>query len=272
MRIHFLLLLVVTLFLGCNNPSSTNLNAAGDELKIIQKQYADSSSKMEIGEMYMGRTTIDLKWIEFEGGKEGVASKINATIENEIIRGITSVSGTDKSTNDSNPANIEAAAASFISNYEQINDEIGGEIPWQLSVYLNREYSSDKILSLHVNTESYTGGAHGYNGNYYLHFNPEIGDKIDILTFISDTVALKNLLAQNYRIKYNLKETDPMSMGGLFDMYYNVLPLPREMAFSTQGLIAIYNPYDIAPYFEGTIVLTLNQDEVKKVVKDGVKP
>lgn len=273
MKSLFTIFIACLIFTSCDEShSGTSANSSSGELKEIQKSYIDSTSTIELEGMDMGSTKVELKWVEFEGGNKGAASKINAAIHDEIIRGVVSVSGGDDESGVEKPNDIQAAASIFIKSYQQINDEIGGEMPWQFSIYLNKEYSSKNILSLHMNTESFTGGAHGYNGNYYLHFDPQTGEKVDIRSFISDTTTLSNLLVKSFRKAHHLKDSDAMSIVGLFDMYDKKLPLPTEISFSTQGLIAIYNPYDIAPFSEGTIVITLNNDEVKQVVKNGVKP
>lgn len=273
MRFTFFLFLSLLVLTGCDNSQSGSEHQSSDSpLTEIKKSYADSTSVVELEGLEMGATKVDLIWIEFEGGKNDVASKINAAIRDEIISDIISVSGIDEAGGVEKPSDIPSAADGFIRSYEQISDEIGGEFPWMLSMHLNKEYLSDKLLSLHLNSETYTGGAHGYNGNYYLHFDPQTGEKADVYSFISDTVALKNLLVKNFKAQYKLKDSAVMSDAGLFDMYDKTLPLPRELAFSSQGLIAIYNPYDIAPFSEGTIVVTLNDDEVKQIVSNGIKP
>lgn len=272
MKYPFCYLITGLLLIACNNSSERPSSPSSDGLKEIQKSHVDSTAWIEVDGMEMGPAKVEIKWVEFEGGKSGVADKINAGIREKLITGVMSVAGDDSESGAEKPADIPAAAANFIKSYNRINDEIGGEMPWVMSVYLTKEYASSDFLSLHLNTESFTGGAHGYNGNYFMLFDPNTGDELKISKFIADTAGLKSLLEQQFRADHDLKPADALSKGGLFEEFDRGLPVPSEMSFTSNGLMAIYNPYEIAPFSEGTIVIVIPDSKLTGILVEGKKP
>ncbi|TFG74190.1 MAG: DUF3298 domain-containing protein, partial [Flavobacteriales bacterium] len=62
----------------------------------------------------------------------------------------------------------------------------------------------------------------------------------------------------------------PINQTGLMfeqDTFY----LPENIGFTKDGLQLLYNPYEVASYADGTIVLTLSYQEVGPFLSDKVQ-
>lgn len=100
--------------------------------------------------------------------------------------------------------------------------------------------------------DSYTGGAHG---NYSsTMFCLDVNNKKQMV--LSDVVkidsnSLQKLLEQNLRKQYNIKPQNQISTV-LFD---NFLKPNKNFYFNSNGLAFMYNPYEVASYAQGQIVI-----------------
>lgn len=108
--------------------------------------------------------------------------------------------------------------------------------------------------------DAYTGGAHGnYNSSMYCldvknKKQMVLGDVVKI-----DSNSLQKLLERNLRQQYNIKPQDQISTV-LFD---NFLKPNKNFYFNSKGLAFMYNPYEVASYAQGQIVVFIPFTELK---------
>ena len=153
-----------------------------------------------------------------------------------------------------------------------MNEEFGESGAWNLSVSVDTSYVSSSMISFALSFESYTGGAHGFNASNFKHYNLETGEQMAVADMITDTLAFKELLEQSLRDEKSLAADQPLSEGGLFEEFDKSLPMPAEISFTQDGLVAIYNAYEIAPFSEGPVVIELTDGELLPLLKDHKKP
>jgi len=108
--------------------------------------------------------------------------------------------------------------------------------------------------------DAYTGGAHGnYSSSMYC---LDVKNKKQLI--LSDVVKidsnnLQKLLEKNLRRQYNIKPNDAISTV-LFDDY---LKPNKNFYFNSKGLAFMYNPYEVASYAQGQIVVFIPFNELK---------
>ncbi|GGI24697.1 RsiV family protein [Pedobacter mendelii] len=146
---------------------------------------------------------------------------------------------------------------------QQENDTDRGFLQW-----MNYDNNSQQSLAYNDNgfviidflADAYTGGAHGnYSSTMYCLdvFNKKQLTLNDIVKIDSNT--LQSLLEKNLRKQYNIKLGDKIS-SFLFDDYLK----PNEnFYFNNNGLAFMYNPYEVASYAQGQIVVFIPFSELK---------
>lgn len=154
--------------------------------------------------------------------------------------------------------------ASFIKSYEEVVTEFTDhKVGWNGNVKGSVDYKSDEVLNIKINSYTYTGGAHGYESNQSLLFNPKTGKTLKRNNIIKNEEGFKAFAEKKFRNEFNLSPEKPINSTGL--MFENgVFELPQNIFFTKNGLLLYYNTYEIASYAEGPKELLLTYDEVEE--------
>ncbi len=191
--------------------------------------------------------------------KTDQAKKINQAINDRIIRIV------DYS-EEISAESPEELADDFITDYKNTRAKFPDtEIPWEASVNAAVSYSGDKLISVRINSELFTGGAHGYAATGFLNFNPETGDKYEHSNIFREDFI--DLVEKAFREKKEISEEKAINSTGLFfedDKFH----LPNNIGFTEEKVIVIYNPYEVAAYAEGAIRLEFTRKEVAAYLKE----
>lgn len=154
---------------------------------------------------------------------------------------------------------------SFISQHRNFSKEVGFPQLWSFKINFDILENNDNSLSILLNSNIYTGGAHPLNDISILTFNPDSGKKVIFSDILKDENSLKNLIVQEFRRKRNLSDSVNLTDEGF---YSNDWPLPKNFALLAQGLYIVYNAYEIGPYVLGTTELLIPIDAIKPLLKD----
>lgn len=140
----------------------------------------------------------------------------------------------------------------FVSNAEFIDEDSVG-------------YIDDNILEIDTFSYQYTGGAHGNRIKSMQLYDIKSGDKIpskieDVFDINDDNrdefLALLGSSLENEKDKL-FEESLPLSV------------MPNSFFLSQNGIIFVWNTYEIAPYAAGSIEITISTDKLKKWIKEG---
>jgi len=113
----------------------------------------------------------------------------------------------------------------------------------------------------------YTGGAHGYYASSFLNVDVEGSRLWTLADIVSDSNALRPLLndaAINY---FRLKPGSGMSNRLLVDE----VPTTGNVFLSATGVSFVYNPYEIASYADGEIMLFLPYTKLSSLLTDAFR-
>lgn len=190
-----------------------------------------------------------------------VADSINKKIFN-TVRGI--VYFGEKP---SDGKNYEEVMSAFIDSYDQLKEEYADERPgWEAKIEATVAYTSDKILNIKLHNYTFTGGAHGYDGNRSLIFDKATGKSLEKNDILKDTVAFKTLAETKFREKFKIPAGKPINSTGMMFMK-EVFELPQTYFYTDKGLLLYYNIYEIAAYVEGPKEVLIPYNEVDKFLK-----
>lgn len=164
---------------------------------------------------------------------------------------------------------FKSIAAEYFKDYkseiaeqqkESKNDDFEGWMNYTNSSQQTVLYNEKGFVVVDFLADAYTGGAHGnYSSSMYC---LDVKNKKQLI--LSDVVEidsnnLQKLLEKNLRKQYNIKPNDAISTV-LFDDY---LKPNKNFYFNSKGLAFMYNPYEVASYAQGQIVVFIPFNELK---------
>ena len=179
-----------------------------------------------------------------------VAKTINTHIEKKIIEAIP---------NAENSNTIEEAVNAFEQSYLNFKDEFfDTERAWTLAVETELLYKTETLIALGLSVYADTGGAHGNDTIQFLNFNPETGSLHTTESLISDSNGFKKL-AESFFLDHMKNEgTDSRQF-----FFGKPFQLPENIGFNDEGVILLYNTYEISSYNQGYTEFVIPMDKAK---------
>lgn len=191
-------------------------------------------------------------------------------------------------------ANSKSAADSWINQQLQLAAGVKGQNTWDAGLkqvaqkYFNDYQKSVKALapagdnssflnySNHTNQsivfndrdyviveqldDDYSGGAHGNYASTFYCLDVKNKKRLTLGDVVkADTLLLQQLLEKNLRKQYHVKSGDQLNTV-LFD---NFLKPNQNFYFNQNGLAFLYNPYEVASYAQGQIIVFIPFTELK---------
>jgi len=189
-----------------------------------------------------------------------VSDSINTTIRT-FIENVIYLNDTPN-----NFSSYEELAASFIDSYEELKKEYPDEVEWEADVKGKITFQSEKLLNIKLEYYVFAGGAHGYFGVKSFFFDPKTGKQLTPEELFSDIEGLTLLAESKFRDKFKIdKNKNINSQGFMFedDVFY----LPENIFVTDNGILLVYNTYEIASYADGIQELHIPFTEVKPFFK-----
>lgn len=251
----FLLPLCVCILHACG--SLTQENTATSSLS-----YEDKNLKVESVEGCQPEqpcALFDVSYPLFNGLEAGVANTIQRDIE--VILSMGDPEAEDKS--------LQQIADEFISNYKEFVAEVPeGNMGWYYSGKVQVNVLSDTLISLAVNLEYFTGGAHGGRETYFLNVDPKSGAQYKLANFLKPGYEkfLTETGERSFRRVRELPDTASYRNNS-FEFTDDKFALNSNYGFTRDGLIFYYNNYEIGPYAAGPTEILIPYSEVKDWLK-----
>ncbi|WP_445735361.1 DUF3298 and DUF4163 domain-containing protein [Mariniflexile sp.] len=159
---------------------------------------------------------------------------------------------------------IEESIRVFNDEYNAFNADFPDTTaPWEAQIDGEIMFQSPEIISIAITSYVNTGGAHGITNISFLNFNALTGKRILNNNLFTDEAAFKEAAKPYFKAAI---EADDV----LFEP--DNFQLPANIGYNEEGIVLIYNTYEIAPYSTGIIDFTIPIDEVSSyLVFDGPK-
>ncbi|MCB0382309.1 MAG: DUF3298 and DUF4163 domain-containing protein [Psychroserpens sp.] len=186
-------------------------------------------------------------------GKDDVSKLINNTIENYIVNQI------NFSEDTLTHLSIKDAMQRFDNEFNSFKNDFP-ESPQKWEAFIDGEvtYSSPEVISIAINSYLDTGGAHGNSNVKFFNFNPQTGKLYSKTQIISNIDKLSNVIKNHLNQHMKSNSDEPME-----DYFFGKdFQLPETLGYSDEGLIVLYNPYEIASYAQGIIQFTIPYEDV----------
>lgn len=190
-----------------------------------------------------------------------IAETINAVLTEELIYAL-------KFEDSLEVNSIDGAMKSFTNSYQELRGKFNDEtMGWEAEINGEIVFENDRLISILLNSYSFTGGAHGYGAATLLNFDKQKGVELENHELFHDFDGFMAFTENKFRIEQNVpKETNINSTGFMFTN--DTFHLPENIGFTENGIQLVYNQYEIASYADGPIELVLPFNEVNSFLKE----
>jgi len=177
-------------------------------------------------------------------GSEVITHAINSEIEKVVIAAL-HIGDSDNVTSKT----IEESIISFNKEYENfIKDFPESPQIWEAQIDGEVLYENSEITSISITSYINTGGAHGILNISFLNFDSATGKTILNKNLFSDINGFKKVAKTHFYKAIEAKDI-------LFET--NEFELPANIGYTEDGLVLLYNTYEIAPYSTGIIEFSI---------------
>lgn len=192
--------------------------------------------------------------------KDALSTTINTAIREEVISMLIYDDEIEAST-------IEEAITSFNNGFLELKELYPDEpVGWQALIEGEITYEDLNILSIKLDSYSFTGGAHGFSTTRFLNFDKKRAIELDNAELFKNKEEFTDYAEKQFRVQEEIPESGPINHTGFMfegDAFY----LPVNIGFTTEGLQLIYEQYEVASYADGPITLILPYSQVKSYLK-----
>ncbi|GAA4233450.1 hypothetical protein GCM10022291_10420 [Postechiella marina] len=187
--------------------------------------------------------------IPVAAGDADIVTKINSTVKHSAIAALQIGEFQDEDIN-----SIESAALNFTNEYKAFKTDFP-DSPELWKAQIDGEVLSQSAELISVSLTSYinTGGAHGTMHISLLNFNAETGEHVENTKLFNDAEGFKKI-AKTY-FDNAVKDKALLDVSDSFK-------LPENIGFNDEGIVLLYNTFEIAPYASGIIEFMIPFDEV----------
>jgi hypothetical protein len=194
-------------------------------------------------------TYVSIQYAVLKGGTN--AEKINNTIEDELREIIKSRLPEPQAM-----GTWPELAQKFIEGYELFTMEFpDSEQKWYLKIESDKSILTEKYFTSYILTSDFMGGAHPNSYAMLAVFDLANGELIDVRELV-DEEALTMETERMYRAQHKLKPNDPLDDSGYF-FPGGIFSLPANMGITSEGVLIVYNPYEVAAYSKGMTSFTV---------------
>ena len=131
---------------------------------------------------------------------------------------------------------------------------------WYTNHQQTINYNDNGYVVIDFLADAYTGGAHGNYSSTMFCLDVQNKKQLVLNDIIKiDSNTLERILERNLRKEYNIKSKDALNTV-LFDDF---IKPNKNFYFNANGIAFMYNPYEVASYAQGQIVIFIPYSDVK---------
>ncbi|WP_299128573.1 DUF3298 and DUF4163 domain-containing protein [uncultured Winogradskyella sp.] len=174
-------------------------------------------------------------------GNEELSKIINFKIEEAIIATLSDATKKTK---------LDAILKDFNTEYVNFKKDFpeASEPVWELFIETEKIYQSEAVITIAISTYEFKGGAHGNDKIILLNLNAKTGAILNKGDIIENLKAFTLLAESHFKTSLKLKENTTKPEDYFFGKPFQ---LPENIGFSDDGLILLYNTYEVATYNKG---------------------
>lgn len=156
----------------------------------------------------------------------------------------------------------------IINSYEDFREEFTDYAQkWYVEIYSYILRNDERICCIAIETNSYMGGAHGNDWLKILNFDSQTGKSISWKDLINDQNKFMQIAEKFFREDNELANDADLNEEGYF-FENNRYKLPENIGITNEGILFLYNAYEIAPYFMGRTEYTLSWEQLAGILNE----
>ena len=260
---RFVVYLISTVFIAGAFISCQTQEMETEILDFSKKFYLSEDTTLG-GLSFQAETEIPVKFHNKEV-LENVRKQIIATIFGEVFNNFPTDSILPKYANNLF-LDYKRSNETYLANNAEIKESpliLENEIQIQgVAMYLD-----DRILSYSYERYAFMGGPHGNSSRLLYNFdltNSHLIKESDL--FIADyTESLTRLIKQ--QIVEDNAEMESVADLNDFHFFEDQIKPNNNFYITAEGIVYVYNPYDIAPYSTGQTVVLLTFEKLRPILK-----
>lgn len=166
----------------------------------------------------------------------------------------------------SKKTDLKAVLADFNKAYLDFKNDFpeSSEAKWELHIETEKIYQSQEVITIAISTYEFQGGAHGNDKILLLNLDAKSGNVLLHDELIEINEKFKTI-AENH-FKKSLTQTE--SEFTMEDYFFGKsFQLPENLGFSEDGLILLYNTYEVASYAQGYTEFVIPFEEIDDLLK-----
>jgi hypothetical protein len=201
----------------------------------------------------------EVEYPVFNGLHDAVQDSLNRRITESIDTGNSEVE----------THTFEEAGMLFVNDFERAQAEFPDHtLGWYFKASVEISLLTDTLISLRSSAEIFTGGAHGAYGTYFINIRPLTGKVIALSDIFKPGYkkALQDIGETVFRKSLGLADSVSLAEEG-FEFPQDKFKLNDNFGLSTQGIIFIFNIYEIAPYVLGAQEILIPYNKIKDLLK-----
>jgi len=155
----------------------------------------------------------------------------------------------------------------YVDQYKQMQAELGYTVPWTHKESRTIRRFDDEVLTLERDYNDYSGGAHGRHETHYYNFDVQTGDTLLLDDIIKPGARepVQALVDFHYREQEGLAPDASLTTDGILSV--ESIPLTENFSLEPKGIRFYYNPYEIAAYAAGAIIIEVPKSDLESYLK-----
>ncbi len=241
-------------FYACSKKETERKNPIGFDMKTFRVESAGGCSSDTLPCAYY-----EVHYPEFSGLDTAVRVILKRKIEGGVSMGNPEAEG----------ETMKEIGDGFIADYEEFVKEMPeGPGGWHYTADVSVEILADTLISLSIQEEYYTGGAHGGYGTYFINISPKTGAEITLDDVLKSgyNEVLRNLGEKVFRKVREIPDTASLNEN-YFEFPDDRFELNQNFGFKKEGIVFFYNSYEIAPYAAGPTEVLIPYEELTAWLK-----
>ncbi len=248
--LRFTTILVLSILVACQQETGTSGETPSSDTLSFDYQFVDKT----VGDCESSCLHIHLKSLRFAD-----SDLIQKQVDSLML-----TIGTN------NYGSLDAFIEESVEEYARLIEEIPMyDMPWELERMAVVNYNKAGFVGVSISDYSFTGGAHPNNHHIHRLFTTDDGRMIPWQELISDAKAFTTYAESVFRKNKSLSADDSFEAEGYWfdnDTFY----LPENYMIDENGIHFFYNTYEVAPYSEGAILLSIDWETFERFKAKGI--
>ena len=206
-----------------------------------------------VSKIHEDNATIEIN-IPVAQGESELSKSINKTVSDHIANML------NFSEEPANDLNLDQAIQKFDDEYSSFKSDIEeSALVWEAIFDAEVIYQSTDVICIAVNGYMNTGGAHGNMNITLYNFDGETGDILEPKDLLSDVDKFTDFV-KPYFIEAIAEKGD----AGIEEYFFgDPFHLPANIGINDDGLLMLYNVYEIGSYAQGITEFTIPFEDVQ---------